>query len=235
MGNNRSNAYKSIRERIISLHYMPGANLDEHSLVKELGLSRTPVREALIRLSAEGLVELEMNKGARVSDLDVFTLTSIFEAGDLVEKAIIRLVCLRRSEAEIVKLQDASDQFDIALKNNDVQEMVKANTAFHLLLAEASKNKYLIRSYRQILADHERIAQMWYSHNIAADNPQDNQTMSEHHHSLLSAVRAQDMVEAERITRAHASHCMNGIKQLLSGGIDVIEDLQISIDQTLDR
>ena len=83
--------YQALRHQIIALEIEPGADLDEQQLVKKFGVSRTPVREALIRLSAEGLVEIRKNRGATVTSLDILTLQSIFEAGDLIEKAYMRL------------------------------------------------------------------------------------------------------------------------------------------------
>ena len=89
--------YEELRHQIISMKIKPGADLDEKTLVEKFGVSRTPVRESLIRLSAEGLVEIRKNRGATVTALDLQTLQSIFEAGDLIEKAFTRLACLRRT------------------------------------------------------------------------------------------------------------------------------------------
>jgi len=93
-------AYQDIRRKIVRLELSPGQDLDEARLVETYGLSRTPIRELLIRLAGEGLVVLRRNRGAYVSPLSVDTLQAVFEAGDLLERAIIRLACARRDERD---------------------------------------------------------------------------------------------------------------------------------------
>ena len=75
-------AYETIRNRILSLELAPGAGLDEQELIASLGVSRTPIREALIQLSAEGLVEMLPNRGARVAKIDLPGVREFFEALD---------------------------------------------------------------------------------------------------------------------------------------------------------
>ena len=222
-----SAVYQQIRRRIVCLDYQPGSSLDERSLVEEFGTSRTPVREALIRLASEGLIELEKNKGAKVTDLDLITLQSIFEAGDLIERAYTRLACLRRSDADISKILEACDQFDADVEQQNVSAMIESNTAFHLRIASASRNKYFIESYRRILADHERIAQLWYSHNFSSNDHATNTLVCEQHRALVQAIADQDMNLADQLTVEHASLCKEGIRQILSSGESLTSDLVV--------
>ena len=221
-------AYAVIRQRIVSLEDAPGTYLDEKSLVEELGLSRTPVREALIRLSGEGLVEIEKNKGAKVTELDLKTLQSIFEAGDLIERAYTRLACLRRTDTDLQLIREAMETFEQDLINLDVGAMVISNTEFHLRIAAASGNKYFLDSYRRILADHERIAQMWYHDTLARNNQESQRQVCAQHRELFEAIQQRDADKAEDISMAHASLCKEGIRALLSSGEDITASLKVN-------
>ena len=224
----RVDVYAEIRRRIVRLEYAPGESLDEKSLLIEFGTSRTPVREALIRLSGEGLIDIERNKGAKVSDLDLPTLQSIFEAGDLIERAYTRLACLRRDEQDLVLIDEALQQFEKDLARKDVGAMTQSNSDFHLRIAHASRNKYFIDSYRRILADHERIAQIWYSHNLIAPANDTHELVCAQHKDLLDALRHRDADRAEQVSIEHASLCKEGIRQLLSGGEQLMANLTVT-------
>ena len=224
------NAYQEIRQRIVSLEYAPGLNLDEKSLVEELGMSRTPVREALIRLAGEGLIDLEKNKGAKVSELDLITLQSIFEAGDLIERAYTRLACLRRDDQDLQQIDKARREFATDMEAQNISAMVNSNTAFHLHIAAASRNKYFLDSYRRILADHERIAQMWYTDNFNRQDHTTNARVCQQHDELYEAIRERDAERAEIISMQHANSCKEGIRALLSSGEKLTADLQVEIN-----
>ncbi len=86
----RPYVYQRLREGILSLDYVPGANLDEAQLVESFGLSRTPVREALIRLAADGLVVLLPDRGAQLAPVDLADFPRYVEAFDLVQRAVMR-------------------------------------------------------------------------------------------------------------------------------------------------
>ena len=219
------NIYQEIKRRIVCLEYAPGTSLDEKSLVEELGSSRTPVREALIRLSGEGLIEIEKNKGARVTELDLLTLQSIFEAGDLIERAYTRLACLRRDDNDLKAIDKARQNFQGDMQNQDIAAMTQSNTEFHLTIAAASRNKYFIDAYRRILADHERIAQLWYTHNFNSADQVSNKLMCQQHEQLFQAIKDRNADRAEEISLAHADLCKEGIRKILSNGESLIADI----------
>ena len=219
--------YQDLRHQIISMEIAPGADLDEQQLVKKFGVSRTPVREALIRLSAEGLVEIRKNRGATVTSLDLLTLQSIFEAGDLIEKAYMRLACLRRTDNDLSEINAIRKTFDADLKRKDISAMVDSNSRFHLRIAEAARNKYFVESYRRILADHERIAQFWYSHNLQQPDESVNKKMSEQHLGLFEALKDRDIKKAEQVSMDHANLCKQGVRTTLVHGEEIVVDLKV--------
>src|SRR3546814_4189157 len=94
-------AYEAIRSRIVSLDRTPGAGLDEVRLVRDLGLSRTPVREALVRLAAEGLVVMLPNRTARVAPLGLQDVKEHLEAFELVQRIATRFAARRRNDSDL--------------------------------------------------------------------------------------------------------------------------------------
>ena len=222
--------YTALRRDIIAMNIRPGADLDEKSLVAKFRVSRTPVREALIRLSGDGLVELRRNRGATVSSLDLQTLRSVFEASDLIERACIRLACRRRTAADLGRMADVAAEFEADMGRRDVSAMVDSNTRFHQLIAEASGNKYLARSYRQVLADHERIASLWYAHNFDRERRDVNQRILDQHRGILAAIEDRDPETADLVSMEHARQCKDGIKALLDDGADLLDGVAIEAD-----
>ncbi len=219
--------YDTLRREIICMTIAPSTDLDEKTLVDRFGVSRTPVREALIRLAAEGLVEIKRNRGASVSELGLATLQSIFEAGDLIERAIARLACLRRTEADLAHLEQAAADFEVDMQSGDINAMALSNSRLHLLIAEASKNKYFVDSYRRILADHERIAQFWYAANTRPEDGSVSDAILKQHRELVRAIRDKDQDAAEAVTIAHADLCKDGIRELLASGENVVRGLAV--------
>ena len=221
------NIYDRLRHQIVSMEIFPGSSLDENMLVKQFGVSRTPVREALIRLSAEGLVDIRKNRGAVVTTLDMRSLQSIFEASDLIEKAFTRLACARRSQQDLDEIEIIKNQFEKDLANKNLSAMVDSNSRFHLRIAQASGNKYLTDSYRRILADHERIAQIWYGNNLIQENDQSSIQIKQQHQALFEALKMSDSNEAEKITIAHADLCKEGVRSTLISGESIVSDIEI--------
>ena len=222
----KTNLYDSLRQQIITMTIKPGTILDEKSLVERYKVSRTPVREALIRLSADGLVDIHKNRGAMVTLLDIETLQAVFEASDYIERAYVRLACVRRTVDDLQLIKQAMDDFEKVLQEKDVIAMVEANSQFHLRIAAASRNKYFVDSYRRILADHERIAQWIYSDTLN-EHQQMNQTILEQHKQIYQAIADGDTVAAERVSMEHASICKDNVREMLDNSDGWLNDISI--------
>ena len=110
-GTGTQRVYAQVREDIIALRIPPGADLDEAGLERRFEVSRTPVREALIRLGSEGLIQLLPNRGARVTEIDISELPQIFEALDLGQRATIRWAALRRTSENMTDLRKFNQAF----------------------------------------------------------------------------------------------------------------------------
>lgn len=131
-----------LRERIVNLYYEPGESLNEKKLSDEFNVSRTPVREALIRLSGENLVTIVTNSGARVSDLNLRNLQELIELREILERGTGRLAALNITEEQIRGLEQLSKRVRQVKKEN-FSKLVDYDMEFHKLIREASHNHYL--------------------------------------------------------------------------------------------
>lgn len=222
----KQQAYEDIRRKIISLELAPGQDLDEAQLVNAYGLSRTPIRELLIRLAGEGLIVIRRNRGASVAPLNIETLQALFEAGDFLERAIMRLACERRSEAELEDIQAHMLSYEQAVAESDADAMVAANSAFHEGFAIAAGNKYLLQGYRQILVDHERIGQLWYARDLDC-NEKTNRKIIRQHRKLLRALTERSGTLGEQAATEHADFCKDGIRTFLSTGESILREIDL--------
>jgi len=204
-GAGRGRAYEQLRESILNLDLRPGARIDEGALVRSLCLSRTPVREALIRLAAEGLVELLPNRGARVSDMPINSLAEFFEAFTLTQRATHRWAASRRTARDIELIEIEHRRF-AKVARADPEQIPAVNRAFHLAVAQAGRNSFLTQAYGVLLDQGLRISRM----TVVYDPPR-GLTRTQHfdavvadHETILNAIRTQDVTKAESLAEAHA-------------------------------
>ena len=151
--------YDALRYAIIALAIEPGSVLEETALCKQYKVSRTPVREALIRLSSEGLVELEPNRGARVATLQFIDVVDHYEAMEIFQPITCHFAAVRSTPADIKAIKAQLAKFCQAVERADYEGIIRFNYDLHSSIASASHNGCIARGYRQMLADKLRIAQ----------------------------------------------------------------------------
>ncbi len=141
-----------IRGQILAGKLRPGKRLVEDRLSVELGVSRVPVREALLGLSREGLVTLERNRGASVADVTPETVAELVEVRALLEGLNAKLAARRHDPEIVAELRDTLKRGNAASKNGTAEELSRLNAEFHERLTEASRNSVLsdvMRSLRE--------------------------------------------------------------------------------------
>jgi DNA-binding GntR family transcriptional regulator len=156
-GMGASSVYQALREDILSLSLHPGTLLDETELSQRFGVSRSPVREALIRLSAEGLVRTLRNRSSIVAFFDISEITGFFDALDLMYRTTARLAAQVRNEAAMAAIEAAADAHRDAVTKGDVAAMIDNNRALHLAIAAATGNPYFIQWMGNVLDNGQRI------------------------------------------------------------------------------
>lgn len=199
--------YNQLRDEILTLTLSPGADLDEAGLVARFGLSRTPVREALIRLAADGLVALLPNRGAQVATIELSDIPRFFEAFDLAQRVVTRLAAIRRTDEDLRQIREAEESFEKAVATGDVLAMTACNRDFHLAVATASHNGYLIENYSRLLDEGLRLMRIPFAFDPASDSYSriDHiQKISSEHQAIVHAIEAHHPDEADSLAQSHA-------------------------------
>lgn len=196
--------YQLVRDDILRLRRRPGESLDEGSLEQQFKVSRTPVREALIRLASEGLVHLMPNRGATVAYLDVNEIPQLFEALELFQRTAYRWCAIRRNDATIEALQEHNDAFRAAAKDMDVEEMGDANRNFHMIIGDGCGNVFVKKTYETLLNESLRLATTMFASAVATHDFVDyfNQIADEHQETIDTLQRG-DADAAERLAIEH--------------------------------
>src|SRR5205823_3991089 len=131
-------ATELIREAIVDGRLEPGQRLKEEELARELGISRTPVREALLMLQAENLVVATPNRGATVRVHDAGDLDDLYQLRALLEGHATRRATPRISDEEIESLRESCERFDVLSPEHDLRELVRENLFFHNTILDAA-------------------------------------------------------------------------------------------------
>lgn len=219
--------YHELRRRIVTLDLPPSADLEEAELSAAYGMSRTPVRETLIRLQNDGLVISRHNRGVVVAPLDVGTLQCWFEAGPMIHKAVVRLAAHRRRKEDLDAIREAMEDLEQAMTADDGPRMVLANERFHDLIGKAARNPYLYASYSRILADHARIAELCYGYETRERAESDKALTRAQHRDLFEAIEAGDAATAERVIESHLTHSADALRQILQRSGEVLADVSL--------
>jgi DNA-binding GntR family transcriptional regulator len=205
----RKLAYEFLRQGIMSQRYRPNESLVEQAVARELGISRTPVREALQQLSREGLVEVIPNRGAFVRTLSVDELLEIFEIKIRLEGLCAARAASRSGPAIAAKLHEATQAMAAAASNRDGHAYRKADEIFHTALYEGAKS-------RQICNIIEDLNAHWYRmrEGVAAIESRMAAAVQEHAR-VAEAVQSGDPQEAENAMRVHLENLRDEIRSLL--------------------
>jgi DNA-binding GntR family transcriptional regulator len=144
-------AYSELKEWIMTGKFSVGDNYLEPEIADMLGVSRAPAREALLRLSQEGLIDLVPRRGVKVKPISLADLKEIYEVLTSLESTAVSLAAKRKlADDDINSLKSAVDEMDEALSNDDLDSWAKADVKFHLLLVELGNNSrisQLVQTY----------------------------------------------------------------------------------------
>ncbi|MBK5942641.1 MAG: GntR family transcriptional regulator [Halorhodospira halophila] len=186
-----------LRERIFRQELSPGDRVDELALAEELGVSRTPVREALKILDADGLVTLEPHRGCRVRELSQDDLAHLFPVMAVLEGLIARECVERIDQQAVDELFELHEQLEAAAADGDIDRYYEHNYRFHTRLQELCGNPYLQRVAAElrrilILARHRQLR-----------TPGRLQASLGEHRQLMEAFRDRDPEAADACMKGH--------------------------------
>lgn len=193
-------AYETLRDEILGLTLEPGALLDETSLAERFNMSRSPVREALIRLAGDDLVVTLSNRSTIVAPIDIQSFPKYVEALDIAQRMNTRLAAELRSDADLKEIAKRQKEFETTVRNGQYLAMSGANKAFHMAIAAAGKNPYLSAFYERLLDQGRR---MLHLHFAFLERTQVGYLLTDEHAEMLEAIRAQDVERADLLAHAH--------------------------------
>jgi DNA-binding GntR family transcriptional regulator len=189
-------ALETLREQILGGALSAGARLGEVELAERLGVSRTPVREALSRLSAEGLVELAPNRGARVATWTVDELEGVFALRSLLEPQLTALAVPHATPADVAELDELATRMT-ELRDRDLDALVPLNRAFHDRLVTLAAAPALAGALAA--AVHSPLV----ARNFHAYDAVSLRRSMAHHVEIVAALRARDAEWARAVMTAH--------------------------------
>jgi DNA-binding GntR family transcriptional regulator len=190
-----------MRQRIFAREMEPGSWIDELRIAEALGISRTPLREALKVLAAEGLVTMKVRRGAYVTEVSEKDLRDVYHLLALLESDAARVVAQNASDPQMAQLQQL--QQDLQNATNDRDRFFQVNEAFHMLLLQVADNRWR----DQMVADLRKVMKL-NRHNSLLKDGRIEQSLAEHQAIVDALMARQPDLAAERMS----AHFTNGLQ-----------------------
>lgn len=193
-------AFGELRRMIVRGHLAPGERLIEPELCETLGISRTPLREALKLLASEGLVALRRNRNAVVTRIDAQELEHLFEVEAGIESFAISLAAQRMTPTEIKRIEAIQERMEKLHGSGDLDAYFELNQRVHAMLVAGARNPVLEETHGRLLGRLERAR-------YAALGKSGRWRQSAHEHrEILDALKARDAERAQQLILAHVQH-----------------------------
>ncbi|MGJ8455390.1 GntR family transcriptional regulator [Pseudothermotoga sp. U03pept] len=209
----REEIIEKVKEYILKGHYAPGERIVIDSLAKNLGVSVTPVREALHYLAARGLLRVEPHKGFTVKKWDRREIEDLLLLRMYLEKLAVKLFIERAKEQDFVSLNQIIEKMQAASKTGSLEEMIKLNSQFHAAIVKGSGNEELCRMMAELGEKLYRVRVLSLSY------PGRISQSCQEHMSIFRAVEQKDVQEAERRIEEHTQSVMNVLLKRVNEGL----------------
>lgn len=204
----RGKVFNQLQNDIINGKYQPGDSLIETRLSDELGVSRTPVREAIRQLELEGLVQAVPNKGAIVKGISSKDIQDIYTIRMLIEGLAARWATEKITPGELEELKEVVELEEFYTSKNDFDHLLKSDSRFHEIIFKASKSKPLMHT----LSTFHHYVQK--ARNTSMSSPGRAKVVLEEHKAILQAIISGDPGKAEKLTTEHVRNAsINLLKQ----------------------
>jgi DNA-binding GntR family transcriptional regulator len=195
-----------LRQRIFSRELQPGAWIDELAISGEYGISRTPLREALKVLAAEGLITMKMRRGAYVTEVDEKDLSDVYHLLSLLESDATGVVAVKATDAELKELQGLHLELEKSASNRT--RFFEINERFHLRLLAIADNRW----QGQMVADLRKVMKL-NRHNSLLKAGRIDESLAEHR-AIMQAISARD---ADAALQRMREHFANGLEAAAEG------------------
>ncbi len=198
-------AYETIVRKIICLEYQPSQHLEENQLVEELGIGRTPIREALVRLHGEKMVESHPKKGVIVRPITLQNTKAMFESMNIIEIGLVNIAVNKDCSNFINKMKSTNEDVLKAIQANDVFGLVEANHEFHMNFARCSQNEFLVRAVGDIRTEAKRLSYLSYDNIIDPKKPIEAhyELIFQEHEKIIDALWDKDEAGLKKLIKEH--------------------------------
>ena len=193
--------YEEVAERlrtsIFSHELAPGSWIDEQAIAKEYGISRTPMREAIKILAAEGLITMKMRRGAYVTEVSKSDLNQIFTVLALLEGQACRETAIKASEGQLEALDSIHMKLERAAADRDLDQFFAINQSFHDKLQEISNNPWM----KRVIDDLRKVLKLQRRDSLSKRGRMESSLVE--HRKILSALLARDADLSEKLMKEH--------------------------------
>ena len=200
--------FEKLKDSILKGELKAGQRLMESKIAKDLGVSRTPVREAIRKLELEGLVVMEARKGAYVSDISFKDIIDTLEVREALETFAVKLAVEKNKVEDISEIEKLNLSFQNAYKNKDVKKMVECDTEIHKAIINLSENRKLISFMEELNEIMQRFRLIFFNETY---NPE---RIDQEHQDVIKAIKNKDMEKAQDAMRNHLRTLKEDIKKV---------------------
>ena len=206
----RDVVFNTLRRAILKGELKPGERLMEIALADKLGVSRTPIREAIRKLELEGLVVMAPRKGAKVASITERDLNDVLEVRKGMEVLAISLACKRITGEELEKLESIERSFQSLIESGNLTELAEMDVKFHDTIYQATNNQRLEQLLNNLREQMYRY-RMEYLKDIAV-----RRTLAEEHKAICEALRGRDESKAQNYVSVHIDNQQKAIIRSLN-------------------
>ena len=201
-------AYHLIKEKIVRLELKPLSVIDEQALQEDLNLGRTPIREALHRLAAEGLVIIAPRRGMFVADISITDLQKVFQVRMVLEGFCARLAAQKATEEQIAQMDIVFEKLE-RVPDYNAEALMSIDTRLHELLYQAADNEFLTDSLSRL---HALSLRLWH---LVLNQLNDLRLSVEEHGKVIEALKLRDEDQAEALVQRHIARFQQKIRAAL--------------------
>lgn len=213
----RDVVFNTLRKAILKGELKPGERLMEIALAERLGVSRTPVREAMRKLELEGLVVMIPRRGAQVANITEKDLNDVLEVRIALENLSIENACARMTEEQLAQLWDAAKEFERTMSDGNLVKLAEADVAFHEVIYQSSDNRRL----NQVL---NNLREQIYRYRVEYLKDEETRNLLvKEHEELYEAIRARDVGLAQEISFRHIENQREAIVRSIREEMEIRE------------
>lgn len=205
----RDVVFNTLREAILRGDLIPGERLMELQLASKLGVSRTPIREAIRMLEQEGLAITIPRKGAIVAGMTEKDMQDVLEIREALEELSVQVACDKITDEEIARLEKNMKNFERSLKSGDLKKMAQADVEFHDVIYQATDNPKLISMLNNL-------REQMYRYRVEyLKNPENHRQLLLEHEAIYQGILAKDKEVVKDMIRRHISNQVDVVKHII--------------------